>query len=320
MFRTDPFGQPPYASRISGALRLTVTVAVLVLLWQITDVQKILNLLSGVDLPWLLAAFVTAHLQIILSALRWKLTAARLDQNLTPGEAIGEYYLSQLINSTLPGGILGDAGRAVRQRHRAGLARAAQAVVIERLAGQIALFAVMLGGFVAVGLFPGWLVLPAWVAELVLWILAAICAAVVVVLGLRLVPGIVSRVSDGFLQAARTALFARDVWYRQAGLSLLIVASNLSTLAFCAAATGTALPIAAIVTVLPLILTAMLIPLSVGGWGLREGAAAAIWPVLGSPPEAGIAASVVFGIVILIATLPGIWVLLRQMRRGSGAV
>ena len=300
-------------------MRLIVTAAILLALWQITDGQEVLALLSGVDLRWLLAAFVTVHLQIILSALRWRLTAGRLEQDLSNGEAIGEYYLSQLINFTVPGGILGDAGRAVRQRHRAGLARAAQAVVIERMAGQIALFAVMIVGFVAVVLSPGGLFLPGWVGQLVLWMVGVVGAVAIAILGLRLVPGVVSRVSDGFVQAVRRALFARDVWVRQAGLSLLIVACNLTSLAFCAAATGTVLPIAAVVTVLPLVLMAMLIPLSVGGWGLREGAAAAIWPVLGARAEAGIAASVVFGIVILVATLPGLWVLLSRMRRDRGA-
>jgi len=301
-------------------LRLAVTAAVLFLLWQIADVQEVLTLLSGVDLRWLLAALLTAHLQIILSALRWRLTAGQLEQVLSRGEAIGEYYLSQLINFTVPGGILGDAGRAVRQRHRAGLARAAQAVVIERMAGQIALFAVMFVGFFAVVLLPGGLVLPGWVGDLVLWIAGVVGAVAIVILGLRLVPGMASRVSVGFVQAARRALFARDVWVWQVGLSLLIVACNLASLAFCAAATGTVLPMAAVFTVLPLVLTAMLIPVSVGGWGLREGAAAAIWPVLGARAEAGIAASIVFGIVILVATLPGLWVLLRRMRRDRGAL
>ena len=157
-----------------------------------------------------------------------------------------------------------------------------------------------------------------WLGDLVLWIAGVVAAVAIVILGLRLVPGMVSRVSVGFVQSAHRALFARDVWVWQVGLSLLIVACNLASLAFCAAATGTVLPMAAVFTVLPLVLSAMLIPVSVGGWGLREGAAAAIWPVLGARAEAGIAASIVFGIVILVATLPGLWVLLRRMRRDPG--
>jgi uncharacterized membrane protein YbhN (UPF0104 family) len=83
------------------------------------------------------------------------------------------------------------------------------------------------------------------------------------------------------------------------------VACNLAAFAFCARATGTSLGPLATVAIVPLILTAMLLPLSVGGWGWREGAAAALFPVAGFGAGAGLAASVAFGIVILIAAAPG---------------
>jgi hypothetical protein len=53
---------------------------------------------------------------------------------------VREYYLAQIVNQSLPGGMIGDAGRAVRARAQAGLLAAGQAVVFERLAGQIAMF------------------------------------------------------------------------------------------------------------------------------------------------------------------------------------
>lgn len=303
--------------KATNALRLCVTVALLVVLWHLTDGPEIWDRLSRAQWPWLLAAFVTAHLQIVLSALRWRLTAAQLGQPLARSEAIGEYYLSQLINMTLPGGILGDASRAVRQRHQAGMMRAAQAVMIERLVGQIALFGVLFCGFVIVTLRPGDLILPGWLAEVIAWL--AIGTVAVLVIGglLWLVPGVLSRIAGGFVAAIRLGLLAHGVWPRQLVLSLAIVACNLGSFAFCAVATGTDLSFAAVVTVLPLILIAMLIPVSVGGWGLREGAAATIWPVLGATAEAGIAASIAFGVVILAASLPGLWVLMTRLRRSD---
>jgi hypothetical protein len=50
----------------------------------------------------------------------------------------------------------------------------------------------------------------------------------------------------------------------------------------------------------------MLIPLSFSGWGLREGAAAALFPVAGLTAAQGLATSVAFGLVFLIAVLPGL--------------
>ena len=312
MFNANVTRRFPVRKTTNVVVRVGVTLALLVLLWRLTDGPQVLALLRGTQWPWLLAALVAAHGQVILSAFRWRLTAAQLDQPMRRRDAIAEYYLSQFINLAVPGGVLGDAGRAVRQRHQAGMLRAAQAVVLERLIGQVALFAVLFIGVLVVVLRPGGLSLPDWMAGTVGWIALALLVLVAVGAVLLAVPGRVSRMTAGFVAALRLGLLAREVWPQQVGLSLAIVACNLASFAFCAMATGTYLSFAATVTVLPLILTAMMIPLSVGGWGLREGAAAAIWPVIGAQAEAGIAASIAFGLVILAASLPGVWVLLMR--------
>src|SRR4051812_49776081 len=52
--------------------------------------------------------------------------------------ATAAYYRSQLLNSTLPGGILGDVDRGVRHGADAGqLGRGVRAVAWERTAGQV---------------------------------------------------------------------------------------------------------------------------------------------------------------------------------------
>ena len=266
--RPDP--DPVPRRRLFGAmLRICVTFAILGLLWHLTDGPQVLALLAQTDWPWLLAALATAHGQVLLSALRWRLTAAQLDQSLRKRDAIGEYYLSQCVNLAVPGGVLGDAGRALRQRHQAGMLRAAQAVVLERLVGQVALFAVLFCGFIAAIAVPGGLVVPGWVSDIVGWLALGLVGVVVLGAVLARLPGPVARAAAGFGAALRLGLLARGVWPRQVGLSVAILACNLSSFAFCAIATGTDLPLVAVVTVLPLILTVMMIPLSVGGWGLR---------------------------------------------------
>jgi hypothetical protein len=59
------------------------------------------------------------------------------------------------VNQLLPGGVLGDVGRAVRARGQAGFARAGNSVLMERLWGQIALLLVTAGAVLAVALAPG---------------------------------------------------------------------------------------------------------------------------------------------------------------------
>jgi uncharacterized membrane protein YbhN (UPF0104 family) len=296
----------PLRRRAATVLRVAFPIAVLAFLWTLVDGQEVLRMLARADLGWLFAALVAANLQIVFSAIRWRLTARGLDHEIPLGRAIWEYYLSQLLNLTLPSGILGDAGRAVRMRHQAGMMRSSQAVLIERMAGQIALFVVLFGGFFLMPWLPGNLGLPQWARQFVLGIGLVLLGLIAVFALATGVPGPWRRAAEGFRVATVRSLCAPGVWPWQILLSTLTVTCNIAAVTFAARATGTVLSVDAMVTVVPLMLTAMLIPVSAGGWGLREGAAAALWPLMGLPAAAGVAASIAFGLVIMVASLPGI--------------
>lgn len=74
----------------------------------------------------------------------------------------------------------------------------------------------------------------------------------------------------------------------------------------CARAEGVAIPPSRWFTLIPLVLCAMLVPASIGGWGWREGAAAALFPLMSASPGAGIATGVTYGIIVLSGALPAV--------------
>ena len=65
------------------------------------------------------------------------------------------------------------------------------------------------------------------------------------------------------------------------------------------------------------VLLASAIPLSVAGWGPREGAAAWVFGAAGLGVAAGVQVAVVYGVMSLVATLPGLFVL-RSVRVSTG--
>lgn len=282
--------------------RLIVPVLILALLWKLADGPRALARLQTVDWRWLLAALVFVNLQTMLSALRWKLVAGSLGMPIGFGHAIREYYISQVVNQTLPGGIVGDAARAVRARAGAGLGRAAQGVMIERLAGQIAMVLVLCAGLALGATLPGGMALPGLPSAGA--VVALVAVLVVTTLALMIAARRVRFIAT-FPAAMRDALFSGVRLPIQAGLSLLIVATNLASFSFAALATGTGLGLEGVLILVPLILSAMLIPASVAGWGFREGAAAALFPLVGAAASAGFAASLAFGLVVLVGSLPG---------------
>jgi len=285
-------------------LRLLPPVALIALCLMLTDARATLARLSGLSAGWVVATVLLLNAVTVLSALRWRMTAAALELQLPLGLAVREYYLAQFANQTLPGGVLGDASRALRSRHGGPLRRAAQAVVLERAAGQAGMAAVALGGAGAMLMTQG---APADLPRFI-WLPAGFLALLLLGGAALALRGATGR-DGGWRLAAHTALIRHLP--AQAALSLVIALLTVAAFATSARATGSALAPVAAAFIVPLVLTAMLLPASVAGWGWREGAAAALFPLAGLTAEAGIAASIAFGIAGLASALPGAFFLRR---------
>lgn len=287
------------------AAQFAVALGLLAVVWHVADGAQALQMLAEAKPFWLIAAIAVLTLQTMLSALRWRLTAAQLGILLTRSTALREYYLSQIFNQALPGGVIGDVGRAVRTRQTAGLLASGQAVVFERLAGQIALFAVMAVGFMATLIVPGGVTWPDWA----IWTVGGLLitgVAVPAFLWALARAGLAEKLANQGA-ALKQALFSPQVRGRQLAFSLGTVLCNLAGFGFCTWAVGVALPVAAVLSVVPVILVTMVIPFTISGWGLREGAAAALFPLAGATASEGLAASIAFGLVFLATVLPGIF-------------
>ena len=123
--------------------------------------------------------------------------------------------------------------------------------------------------------------------------------------GLRL-PARARQTLAGLGPAFLHAVAAPEVRTQQLVMSVGTALCTIAAFAFCAAAIGVVLPPATALVLVPLILFTMLVPVTVSGWGLREGAAVALLPLAGATAAEGLAASVAFGLVFLVATLPGL--------------
>ena len=86
----------------------------------------------------------------------------------------------------------------------------------------------------------------------------------------------------------------------------MIVCGYIAVFLVASRAVGAPLPAIAAVTAIPLCLMTMLIPAGIGGWGTREAAAAALWPLFGFTNAEGVAASLLYGVISLAgAAVPG---------------
>lgn len=301
----------PVLLRVGGAA------AVLLVLGQRVGAAPFQDGLRAVTPPAVAAALVVTAVTTACSAWRWRVVARALGVGMPLPAAVGAYYRSQFLNSVLPGGIIGDVHRAVVHGRRAGdLGRGVRAVAWERAGGQV-VQAVLTG---AVLLTP-----PSPVRHVPPIILAG--AAGVVVCAAFVARGAARRGTSRPAALARTVigdvrrgLLARDVWPAVTLASVLVVAGHTAVFVLAARIAGCAAPMSELVPPALLVQTALVIPLSAGGWGPREGAAAWAFAAAGLGAALGVTVAVVYAVLSLAAVAPGIGLLLADAaRRHRGA-
>ena len=285
-----------------------------ILIWR-SDLQSLQQAFAQISAGPILVGLCLVQLQIILSALRWRFTAARLGQTIACGQATREYYVASLLNQSLPGGMGGDAIRAWRMRldGTSGWKLPAKAILYERLSGQ-AIFLLL----VAIGL-PLWPLLIAVRSPLQLeWAGAGFC-----LIGLLLLFGfwwLARKSARPVLQQLRgdigEVFLRRGAWLVQSTLSLVVVLAYIAVFQLSSFAIGANLPIQAALTIIPLCLLSMLIPVGLGGWGTREATAMALWPLFGFSPADGLAASLLYGALSLAGSMPGLVILAIEAIKG----
>ncbi len=262
-----------------------------------------------IDAPALAAALGIGVVTTVSGAWRWSLVAGGLGVRLPMRAAVAHCYRAIFLNSTLPGGVLGDVHRAVRHGRDAGdVARGVRAVVWERAAGQVVQVVIAVAVLAA---FPSPVrrYLPALAV-------VGVVTVVVLVLVARAVPrsgaSRLARVARTALTDVRAGLLARRTWAGVVIASTVVFAGHLATFVVAARTAGADAPLSRLLPLTLLALLAMALPLNVGGFGPREGVAAWAFAAAGLTAAQGVATGTVYGALVLVASLPGAVVLLLR--------
>jgi uncharacterized membrane protein YbhN (UPF0104 family) len=274
--------------------------------------------LRAVTWPALLAAAALNAATLVCCAWRWRVVARALGVEISLPAAVGAYYRSLFLNSVLPGGVLGDVHRAVTHGRRAGdVVRGLRAVAWERLWGQL-VQAVVTAAVLLTLPSP---VRPALPYVLIGAALAAGCAALAVRTAARRGRPRLARAARAVRDDLRHGLLAARVWPQLTAASALVVAGHTLTFVIAARVAGATGSLGELAALLMLVQTAAVIPLSIGGWGLREGAAAWAFAAAGLGAATGVTVSTLYAVLMLAAVVPGAGLLLAdtvRRRRDQG--
>jgi glycosyltransferase 2 family protein len=293
-------------------LKLAVTAACFWYVAHQIDFAVLARTLPTINLGWVALAVLGATLQIPLVGLRWSTILDALPgQRVSRPDAIAITWISLFLGQVLPYAA-GDAMRVwllsrLGRDWRTGII----SVLIDRGVGVAMLFAY---GFVIL-LMPSALTAMEGHRVAVAAFFGAVSAGVLIALAVVpwVAPILVRWRYTRWIGAVASACYEVLARSRSgvAVAALAIVVHTLTILCvWCVGrALGIPLPLLDAAVLFVLMLGVTLIPISIGGWGLREVAVVTLLGSHGVPAEVALALSVTFGLVIVMGSLPGaiIW-------------
>ncbi len=310
------------------AVKLGLSVALLV--WVLSGVDRDALMGRLADVPvWPLAGLVAAMLGLgVAQAWRWRRILAMLEGHRRPYPAVRIVFLSLFFLQAVPSTLGADAVRgwgAFKYGARPGDAIAS--VVLDRVVALVALVLIVLCGL-------PWL-FPLTGGSMAAWSVLMLCAAgmggVVVLIGLGWFPGrwvrwkpLVGLKHLGL--AARRLLGAPSTLSATLLISIAMHFGSILILAAIGWLFETPASLGQFLVIGPAVLIIALAPISIAGWGVREGAMVIGLGYTGVAADAAVAVSLVFGAVLAAAGLAGgaIWLasdllIRRRLRSGGGA-
>ena len=272
--------------------------------------------LASASVPRLALAFTAFLLVPLLGGLRWWLALRGISERARLPEITVLFSAASVVGQVLPT-VAGDGMRvwlACRRGHS--LRAAFQSVLIERVFMFLALLGLALVTSPLLAAKTGDRA-PIWISAA--WFAAGL-AGFAILLAADHAPGALARLRP-WRALANGAAAARGLVSSRWG-ALLAGASLLGNLNFALAACllGRALHIQTtpldMVAIMPAVTVATTLPISLGGWGVREGVFVLLLGRFGVPAADALSLSLLFGVFSMICGLPGLLAWVVSWRRG----
>ncbi len=292
---------------IKPLIKITLSAAMVAIVVHAFDVKGVAAHFMKVDVGTLVLVVAIALGIALLHTLRWMAVIDATGHRLTFKTALRLVLIGHFFNQALPSSVGGDAMR-VWCAYRAGLVLsiAVKTVVVDRLLSLVSLLVLA-----AIGL--------PWLLDVVIdpvarWALSSVVlaglAGAAAFMALAKLPRFALR-----WRAVRAlvdvAKLSRKVLSHLRYAVPVVGLSIMSFLGFAVIVFAIARAMQIDVTVrdcvllVPPVILVTVIPVSIAGWGLREGAMVVAFGFINVPAGAAFAMSVLFGLTLAVASLPG---------------
>ncbi len=296
---------------MKNAVKVLVTLAIFFLIFRNTDTRKVVATIGSAHLGYVLLGFAAQLLSTFLASYRWNIIMKELRFGQRFFFYLKSYFKGAFFNQALPTSIGGDALR-VLDIVRLGFRKrdAFAGVFIDRLVG--------LSGLLMLNLLAN-LLQPGLLPEELFWIINALSAGGIAVI---LVLMAIQR-----FNLARFRFFRNSSWLRSfyglsrrtnrvyrgrkgaIQISMTILTHLFSVIAFYYLALGVGMHYGLItfLVIVPPVILLTLIPVTLAGWGVREGAMIGLFTLIGADKTMVLSMSILYGLALIVTSLPGLY-------------
>ncbi len=297
---------------LSFGAKAGVSVAILAGVLARTDVPRIAALLASVGGGTVVVVFALMLVQTVLTAYRWVLVSEAVRLTLDVWPALQAILVSLLLNQCLPSFVGADAYRMYwLYRESNQLGPAVRSVLIDRVLGMVALIVLFAAGIV----FLLRRLHDSTAESGLVLLLAGGLAGTIAFFTSDLIPRAWQRVRvirelATVSGAARALMLSRTKGPAVAVVGILV--HVITALVMFGFARDLALPLTLLDCLLftPPIMLLAAVPISIAGWGVREGVMVGALSMVGIGTESALALSILVGFTMLANGLLGVFPLL----------
>jgi glycosyltransferase 2 family protein len=300
---------------LSTIVKAAITLLIFGYVVRTVDLSAAWKHATNLDIPLAALAGLALVLQVGFGGTRWLIILRCLGAKPPAAETLRLFYVSTFFNAWVPGGIGGDVMRAwLSYRSNIAAKTAITSVILDRVAALVAVAVLVL------------LTAPSFLARVGLsfTMVVPILMSMVGLVGV-IVAAQFERLPERWLKLRPVRLLqefgtsVRQVFLRPATLFPLVGVAVLGQTALGVATYTMAVSLSmnisfleCVVLMQPVALVANL-PISIGGWGVRESAMIMLFGLVGVPAAASLVLSIQLGLLLLIVALPGglLWLAMK---------
>jgi hypothetical protein len=309
-------------SALAFVLKLAVTVALFAYLLRKLDLAPVLRRLEAMPPSAALGGEACLLLQLGLLALRWHVINGIVEAPMRASQILRLTAVGQFFNQVLPSGFAGDAARAwFAGREGVRVGPVVRAILCDRVTGLLVLVLM-----VSVTLFalPD-IALARLPVKNLSWLFALVAfggLASFLLLGPMIAAALLgyprTQSIGRFTEDLHRVLFqARTSSVIVFALAVAVQLLNVAAVLCCAIGMHIHLGVVAAVVIVPAVMLVSMAPISVAGWGVREGAMIFGLGLVGISTTDALAVSVSFGLLQALLGVPGgvLWLAHRGAQR-----